>query len=102
MQPFLHIGEESHLIELTITMRDKVTGDETTITGTVKDLVISMQATFDELDSFSPGLPVQANILPAEYRHIGLSGEWVLPKDQDHYYRVTIDKNFEWPKDSGT
>ncbi len=90
LKGFLPAGVESPLQELTITVRDKVTGTETTIVGTVKDLVIFMPVTYDELHSFSPDLPVQINVLPPEYRGIKLSGEWVLLKDQDHYYRVSI------------
>jgi hypothetical protein len=96
LKGFLPEGAESPLQELTITVRDKVTGNETTIVGMVKDLVILMPVTYDELHSFSPDLPVQVNVLPPEYRGIKLSGEWVVQEGQDHYYRVSIDTDFEW------
>lgn len=82
---FLPIGQVSPYMELTITMRDKVTGVETTIMGTVKDLVIAMPVTYE-----SPPPPYSDPLPGREYRHVNLSGEWVLTGESNGYYTISI------------
>lgn len=85
MEPVKVIGDEVSYQELTITVRDKETGKETTIRGTVKDLVISMPVTYeDHLPPFRP-----TGLWP-QYRHISLHGEWVPPKGNGYFYLITI------------
>lgn len=82
--------------ELTITVKDVATGMETTYTGRVKDLVVTMQTEMepDDLDLRPPvGLPMRE----VKSISVHLSGEWVKDRSGMHYLMAIIDEPFVMP-----